>query len=143
MEDTERHKFMVVVEHSFLSEAEKGQLRNAARGGVSDELWRELNDRLVASIVARAKLQSDADGNIDREVQRFSAEYEAEKSRIDREMWDLLKTVPAEEEARRKELWRDYERRIDELQTRLLQSVRSSSATVLKDVILQVAMLEA
>lgn len=143
MTDHSAKHFFDALDKSFLSVEEKQELRSLAEKGVTEETWNELNDRLIASLVSRGKQQRDVTEVLDREIQRFSAEYEQDKTKVDRQMWDALAKLKEDDIEGRRKLWADYERDIDKLQKDLLASVRSTSTTVLHDVILQVAALEA
>lgn len=143
MTDHSEKHFFDALERSFLPDAEKQELRSMAENGVTAELWNEFNDRLIASLVMRGNQQREVTKVLDREIQRFSEEYEQKKTKVDRKMWDALAKLKEDDIGGRRKLWLAYERDIHTLQQGLLTSVRSTSTTVLHDVILQVAALEA
>lgn len=130
--------FLDSLEHSFLSPEEKTALADAARSGVTPQLWNEFNDKLVAAIVRTHERQRRYTRGLDDEINRFTAAYEKEKSVIDNALRAELAAVPEGDEEAKAKLWEAYGVKIRALQARLLADVRRTSTTVLHDVILAV-----
>lgn len=130
--------FLDAVEHSFLTDEEKKAFADAAKAGITPQLWNDFNDRLIASIVHTQERQRRHSAELDREIDRFTADYEREKSVIDLEFRATLAKVPEDDAAERDRLWAEYGTRIRALQAKLLEEVRTTSTTVLHDVIMAV-----
>lgn len=130
--------FLDTVEHCFLPEDEKAVLVASAKQGVTPQLWGELNDRLIAAIVRTQERQREHTTELDREIDKYTADYEREKVVIDREFRAALAAVPKDDAATRDRMWEEYGTRIRALQRKLLEEVRQTSTTVLHDVMLAV-----
>lgn len=130
--------FLDAVEHSFLTDDEKKAFADAAKAGVTPQLWSEFNDRLIASIVHTQERQRERSSALDGEIDKFTADYEREKTVIDREFRALLAAVPEGDAETTDRLWAEYGVRIRALQKKLLDEVRQTSTTVLHDVMLAV-----
>ena len=126
--------FLTAVDQSFLTEGEKAELRSAAAVGVDQELWNRFNDQLIASIVRSQADQRRFVQNLDSEIDRYTVEYEKEKSVLDRRFRDELSRVS--DRSVKKKKWGVYERQIRELQSRFVKEVRATSTSILHDVIL-------
>ncbi|MEY4744200.1 MAG: hypothetical protein RL272_145 [Candidatus Parcubacteria bacterium] len=132
----ETKTFLDAVEQSFLPEDEKAELAESAKAGVTSELWNTFNDRLIAAIVRTQEHQRASGAGLDDEINKFTAEYEKEKSVIDFALRTAL--AKAKDDAARSLLWEEYGVTIRELQAKLVAEVKSTSTTVLHDVILAV-----
>lgn len=130
--------FLDAVEHSFLTDDQKKQFTDAAKAGVTPQLWSDFNDHLIASIVHTQERQRARSFELDREIDKYTADYEREKVVIDREFRAMLAAVPEDDAATRDRMWAEYGARIRALQKRLLDEVRQTSTTVLHDVMLAV-----
>jgi hypothetical protein len=130
--------FLDAVEHSFLADDEKKAFAEAAKQGVTQQLWNDFNDRLIASIVHTQEQQHVRSFELDREIDKYTADYEREKVVIDREFRAMLAAVPEADAAEKDRLWAEYGVRIRALQKKLLEEVRQTSTTVLHDVMLAV-----
>lgn len=128
--------FLDTLEQSFLPEEEKRSLAETAKTGVTPELWNAFNDRLIAAVVRTRERQRACGAGLDEEINRFTAAYEKDKSVLDYALRDAL--ANAADEAARERLWLEYGAKIRRLQEKLVADVRSSSTTVLHDVILAV-----
>ncbi len=126
--------FLTAVEQSFLSREEKEALRQAAGRGIDQKLWSRFNDQLIAAIVRSQADQRRFSQALDSEIDRYTAEYEKEKSVLDRRFREELSRVA--DAASKKKKWGSYERQIRQLQSRFVKEVRDTSTTVLHDVIL-------
>jgi len=125
--------FVAAVEQSFLTVDAKRALLRAAAKGVSRELWNQFNDQLIASIVASQGDNRLYTERLDDEIDQFTGEYEKEKTVLDLSFRDQLK---AAQEAEKEKLWAGYENRIRSLQARLLERVKTTSTTILHDVVM-------
>jgi len=126
--------FLTAVEQSFLREEEKEALRQSAAMGVTQELWSRLNDQLIAAIVRSRGDQQRYTSGLDDEINRFTIEYEKEKTVLDRQFRDEL--LKAGRGPAQQKLWDGYKRKIGVLQSRLLKEVRRTSTTILHDVVM-------
>jgi hypothetical protein len=126
--------FLTAVEQSFLREEEKEALRQDAGMGVTQELWSRFNDQLIAAIVRSQADQQRFVSGLDEEINRYTIEYEKEKTVLDRQFRDELRR--AGEGQVQQQLWSAYKRKIGALQTRLLKEVKQTSTSVLHDVVL-------
>ncbi|KPJ86123.1 hypothetical protein AMJ57_00550 [Parcubacteria bacterium SG8_24] len=128
--------FTDAVDRSFLPEEEKEAFRQAvSREGVSDRLWTRFNDRLIAAIVEIEGSQKKYTETLDAEINRYTKEYEKEKTVLDLRLRDDLSQADSVGQER---LWTAYRSRIRNLQSRLLTQVKKSSTSILHDVVLAV-----
>jgi len=130
-----RDEFLAALERSFLPRAEKDRLKEAARSGVTPELWNRFNDVLIEEIVRRQKDQRRFVQGLDGEIDRFTKHYEEEKTRLDIELRDELEALGKEDREGRERLWAEYRKTIAKLQRRLLREVERTSSTILQDVV--------
>lgn len=129
-------EFAAAVEASFLPRREKDELRREAEKGVTPELWRRLNDRLIDIIVEKQGTQKKYVQGLDAEIDRYTKAYEEEKSKLDRQLRARLKGLGEQHNEEREQLWSQYRERIARLQHRLLREVERTSSSVLHDVVL-------
>jgi hypothetical protein len=131
-----RANFRKAVEKSFLPPEDKQALMKMAKeDGVNRALWNRFNDYLIAEIVEREAKQRDITKNLDSEIDRFTKEYEKEKTVIDLKLRaDLQKLDESDLEIREK-LWEDYYEKIGRIQDRLLEKVDKTSKSVLHEVV--------
>jgi hypothetical protein len=127
-----RAAFVAAVQQSFLSRRVKAAIIRVAELGVDGGVRKEFNDRLIEALSRREAMQKHSIRKFDEELDRFTAEYEAEKTRMDAEFRETLARAGSEEEKER--LWAEYRRRIHALQARVVEDVRRQSTTVLHDV---------
>jgi len=132
--------FLTAVDRSFLTEDEKTEMRRAAGRGVDQQLWNRFNDLLIASIVRTQGEQREYVQTLDSEIDRYTVEYEREKTVLDQRFRDELTRTADGPVKKRK--WGDYERRIRELQARFVKKVRDTSTSVLHDVILSTVAID-
>jgi len=125
--------FLAAVEQSFLPERDKDLLRRAAAKGVSAELWNQLNDMLIAAVVASRSEATRQTRRLDAEIDRFTGEYEKEKTVLDLEFRTELEQA---DDSAKERMWAGYARRIRALQSRFLGQVKRTSTTILRDVVL-------
>jgi len=126
--------FLTAVDQSFLTEEEKAELRAAAGDGVDQELWNRFNDQLIAAIVRSQSDQRRYVQNLDSEIDRYTVEYEKEKSALDRRFRAELSKIS--DGTVKKKKWGVYERQIQALQSRFVKEVKATSTSILHDVIL-------
>jgi len=126
--------FVSAVNRSFLSEEAKNSLYEAAARGVDRKLWGRFNDELIASIVHAEGEEHRFAKNLDEEINRYTQLYEREKSVIDRAFHDELAKI--DDEATKQMKWKEYQKKIQGLQARLVKEVRMTSTSVLHEVIL-------
>ncbi len=126
--------FLTAVEQSFLTREEKEELRQAAGRGIDRKLWNRFNDQLIAAIVRSQGDQRRFSQTLDSEIDRYTVEYEKEKSVLDRRFREELSQTA--DTAAKKKKWGTYERQIRQLQSRFVKEVRDTSTSVLHDVIL-------
>lgn len=138
MTDQSAENFRRIVERSYLSAEDKaGLLARAEAEGVTDALWRRLDDLLVGAIETRERAYSDYREQLDAEIVRYTEEYESEKRLIDQEMRRQLESLTEGDDAARDRLWDSYYQRIAALQRRLLEEVKGSSKTLLQATVTQ------
>ena len=137
MQDTAaQSRFVATVNRSFLSDKDKARFIDAAKAGVSQDLWDQVNDRLIATIVSIQGQQKQYTKNLDEEIDRYTKEYESVKTSLDLQLRKDLQAVKAEDTAGREEIWTAYRKKIRDLQSRLLREVKNTSSSILKDVVL-------
>ncbi len=130
--------FIAAVRRSFLPSTDKRELIAAANAEKKDfqMLWDRFNDRLIDQLVKKQALQDQCNEKLDEEINRYTSEYEKEKTVIDRELRAMLERMGETNGAERQKVWAAYQSRIRRLQGRLVAEVRDTSATVLHDVVL-------
>lgn len=132
--------FIKVVERSHLPAETKREFYAAAKNGISSELWSRLNDLLIDDLTHRQEARRQSSRQLDQEIDRYTAEYEREKTALDRQMMDQLREV-GNDEKRRQQLWKNYRKQIAKIQREVVGDVKRTSATVLRQVVLTVAHL--
>jgi hypothetical protein len=133
-----REIFNQVVDRSDLTAEHKQELKSLADAGLTQAVWTRLNDLLIDDLTARNEARQQATDQLDAEVARYTADYEQEKSVLDREMYEELKTCQADE-AKRNRLWADYRKKIEALQRHAVTEVKKTSGTILQQVVMAVA----
>lgn len=129
--------FVAAVNSSFLSEKDKEEFRRSASEAseVDDKAWAEFNERLIEHLVHTEAMQQQYLKTVDEEINKFTSEYEKEKTVIDVEFRKTLLAVEVQADAGLKEkLWIDYKVKIAALQSRLLDEMKNQSTTILHDV---------
>jgi hypothetical protein len=144
MEDARLKKFLAAVDDSFLSEKVRKDLRAAAEfGGVTQRLWERFNDALIEEIVRRHDAHDKCREMLDAEIDRFTIEYEREKTALDYRLRDDLKRADEAGDAAEKDrLWVEYRSKIADLQAHVRADVNRTSVTCLHEVVLATARLE-
>lgn len=132
-----REIFNQVVERSDLTAEHKQELMSLADAGLTQAVWTRLNDRLIDDLTDRNSAHQQAVEKLDAEVARYTADYEQEKSVLDRQMYDELKTCQ-DDESKRQKLWADYRQKITALQKRAVTEVKKTSGTMLQQVVMTV-----
>jgi len=132
----DKDKFLRLVEDSYLAAEEKDGLKLLAEGGVTPELWRKLDDLLVAGLEERRGAYREFRGRLDAEIARYTADYEREKKVLDGRMREDLSRLGEGDDAERDRLWDDYYAAVHALQGRLLDEMRKTSKTVLQTTVL-------
>jgi hypothetical protein len=87
---------------------------------------------IIADIIRSRRGERMHAQALDAEIDRFVAEYEAEKTVIDVAHRQAL--IEAHGERERAKLWRAYKKRICVLQDKVLADVEANSVSVLHDV---------
>ncbi len=129
--------FIAAVRRSFLPPTEKRELIAAANVEKDYQaLWTRFNDRLIDWLVKKQAQQDECNKKLDDEISRYTAEYEKEKTVLDRELKETLDKMGETNGATRRRVWAQYQVRIRRLQSRLVGEVRTTSTTVLHDVVL-------
>lgn len=132
----DRAAFAEAVAKSFLSPEDKRALfETAEKDGVSRALWNRFNDFLIAEIVEREAKQRDMTDVLDSEIDRFTKEYEKEKSVIDLKLRAELDGLDGSDMETRERLWEAYYEKIGRIQGRLLAKVEKTSKSLLRDVV--------
>ena len=132
--------FIKVVERSHLPAETKRELLAAAKAGVTSELWTRLNDLLIDDLTHRQEVKRQSSRQLDQEIDRFTTEYEQEKTSLDRKMMEQLRQI-GDDEKQRQRLWKDYRKQIAKIQRQVVGEVKRTSATVLRSVVLAVSNL--
>ncbi len=131
-----RANFAKAVDKSFLPpEDKRALLKMAEEDGVNRALWNRFNDYLIAEIVEREARQRDITKNLDSEIDRFTKEYEKEKTVIDLKLRADLEDIDAADTETRERVWDDYYEKIGRVQDRLLAKVQKTSKSVLQEVV--------
>lgn len=128
----DKDRFLRLVEDSYLAAEEKDGLKLLAEGGVTPELWRKLDDLLVAGLEERRAAYREFRGRLDKEIARYTADYEREKKILDTRMREDLARLGEGDDAERDRLWNEYYDAVHALQERLLDEMRKTSKTVLQ-----------
>lgn len=132
----DRAVFTEAVAKSFLPPEDKQALFGTAeKDGVSRALWNRFNDFLIAEIVEREAKQRDLTDGLDSEIDRFTKEYEKEKSVIDLKLRAELEGLDESDIETRERLWGVYYEKIGRIQGRLLAKVEKTSKSLLRDVV--------
>ena len=111
-------------------------LASEARHGVDQALWSRFNDLLVAWLVENQAKQDRTSVRLDVEIDRYTREYEHEKTKIDQEYRPALEDAIRRGESADSGTWAEYREKIRLLQTQLIAEVKATSATVLREVVL-------
>ena len=132
----DKDRFLRLVEDSYLTAEEKDGLKLLAEGGVTPELWRKLDDLLVAGLEERRGAYREFRGRLDAEITRYTADYEREKKVLDGRMREDLARLGENDDAERDRLWNEYYDAVHALQERLLDEMKKTSKTVLQTTVL-------
>lgn len=133
----ELNDFLEAVKDSFLPDRDKETFLREAVAGMSQQLWDRFNDHLIQEIINRQEAHQIYSRRLDEEIDRYTGEYEKEKTVIDREMRAQLEKAKAEGAAAEQDrLWNEYQARIQELQAKLRGEVRTTSTTVLQEAVM-------
>ncbi|MEA3249837.1 MAG: hypothetical protein U9Q03_05825 [Patescibacteria group bacterium] len=131
-----RANFRKAVDRSFLSAEDKQALmKMAQKDGVNRALWNRFNDYLIAEIVEREAKQRDVTKNLDSEIDKFTKEYEKEKTVIDLKLRADLQELGDTDLETREKLWGAYYEKIGRIQDRLLEKVDKTSKSLLWEVV--------
>ena len=127
--------FVAAVDQSFLSSKDKEEFRRMAEAGVDEKAWAEFNDRLIERLVHAEAMQQQYLKTVDEEINKYTAEYEKEKTVIDKEFRKtLLAADAAADTGMTDRLWAEYREKIAALQAKLLDEMKNESTTILHDV---------
>ena len=100
---------------------------------VDENARKAFNERLIKELARIEVMQKRSSEKVDEEINRFTAEYEQEKTRIDGAFRKTLDAAGEDEKAKEL-LWSQYRATIGALQARLIAEMRRESTTVLHDV---------
>ena len=132
----ETKNFIDAVDRSFLSAADKKALKAGAERGVDQALWSRFNDLLIAWLVKNQARQNETNAHLDEEINRYTGEYEKEKTKLDQEYRPALEEAIRRGESSDSGTWAEYQQKIRSLQSRLVKDVKGTSATVLREVVM-------